>query len=198
MIAFDTHPLDRWEIALVDVSQRIPRKLGTNISNIYRPHWSHDGRWIYFRSDEFGRQGLYRCPASGGDAIPLSKGDTEAYSPQESFDQGSIYFTDRRMKGDLKKVSLSSLPGIASQVEGFPTLSGSEVWTLTRDGIYFVPADAPRSVRYFDLATKQIRPVFELDTDFGRGMSISPDGRWIIYSQFENENSDIMLVERFR
>jgi hypothetical protein len=44
-------------------------------------------------------------------------------------------------------------------------------------GIYFVPAEAPKSVRYFEFASKQIRPVFEVDKDFDTGLSISPDGR---------------------
>ena len=72
-IAFDSLPADRWEIYVADVAERKPRKLVTNISNVIRPHWSRDGKWIYFRSDEAGRTGVYRCPASGGDAIALSK-----------------------------------------------------------------------------------------------------------------------------
>jgi serine/threonine protein kinase/Tol biopolymer transport system component len=197
MIAFDALPSDRWQIDLVDVSEGIPRKLVTNISNIYRPHWSHDGKWIYFRSDESGRQGLYRCPASGGDAIPLSKGDPDGFSPQESFDRESVYFVDRRWKANLKKVSLLALPGTSSLVEGFPTLLSSESWKLTQSGIYFVPASAPRSVHYFNLATKQVRPVFESESNFGSGMSISPDGRWMLYAGISDINSDIMIAKNF-
>ena len=64
-------------------------------------------------------------------------------------------------------------------------------------GIYFVPAEAPRSLRYFDFATRQIRPIFEVDKDFGSGLSVSPDGRWILYSQVGDVSSDIMLVDHF-
>ena len=78
-----------------------------------------------------------------------------------------------------------------------PRISESNLWTLTRAGIYFVPADSPKSVRYFDFATRQIRPIFEVDKDFGTGLSVSPDGRWIIYSQVADVKSDIMLVEHF-
>jgi hypothetical protein len=72
------------------------------------------------------------------------------------------------------------------------------LWTLSPGGIYFVPADAPRSLRYFDFATKEVRNVFEVDNDFGSGLSLSPDGRWIMYSQVGDVNSDIMLVENYR
>ena len=82
-------------------------------------------------------------------------------------------------------------------MDGLPRLINDEAWTLTSGGIYFVPAESPRSVRYFDFATKQIRPVFDVDKDFNCGLSVSPDGRWILYSQDDDVNSDIMLVDHF-
>ena len=72
-----------------------------------------------------------------------------------------------------------------------------KLWALSPGGIYFVPAEAPRSLRYFDFASRQIRPIFEVDKDFGSGLSVSPDGRWILYSQVGDVNSDIMLVDHF-
>jgi hypothetical protein len=82
-------------------------------------------------------------------------------------------------------------------VDGLPRLSNSSLWTLSPGGIYFVPAEAPRSVRYFDFASKQLRPIFEVDKNLGTGLSVSPDGRWILYSQEGDVNSDIMLVDHF-
>jgi hypothetical protein len=61
-----------------------------------------------------------------------------------------------------------------SAVEGLPPVLDFEHFILSPGGIYFVPADAPRSVRYFDFGSKQIRPIFEVDKDFGEGMSVSP------------------------
>jgi hypothetical protein len=61
-----------------------------------------------------------------------------------------------------------------------------------------VPADAPRSLRPFDFTTKQIRDFFEIQKDFSFGRSVSPDGRWVLYSQLDEVNSDIMLVDHLR
>ena len=72
-IVFDSLPHDRWEIYVADVGEWKPRKLITNLSGVIQPHWSRDGKWIYFRSEQLGRMGVYRCPASGGDAVLLSK-----------------------------------------------------------------------------------------------------------------------------
>ena len=196
-IAFDSRPLDHWEIYVADVVERKPRKLVTNISDVSRPHWSRNGKWIYFRSNEPGRQGVYRCPASGGDGIALSK-DIDGMDPQESFDGKTVYFASHTENSTLKQVALvMAQPGTESEVDGFPRLSHFDVWSLTPRGIYFVPAEAPKSLRYFDFTTRQIHPVFEMNGDFGFGLSVSPDGRWIMYSLFDDVNSDIMLVDHF-
>jgi Tol biopolymer transport system component/DNA-binding winged helix-turn-helix (wHTH) protein len=195
-IAFDSLPLDRWEIYVADVADRKPRKLVTNVSGLVRPHWSRDGKWIYFRSLEPGRTGVYRCPASGGDAVALSK-DPDGISPQESFDGKTVYFASHELELTLKKLALQAQPGAESIVDGLPPVSGSNLWTLSPGGIYFVAAEAPRSLRYFDFATGQIRSVFEMDNDFGGALSLSPDGRWILYSQAD-ETSDIMIVDHFQ
>jgi hypothetical protein len=50
---------------------------------------------------------------------------------------------------------------------------------------------------FFDFATRQVRPLFEVDEDFCDGPSISPDGRWIMYSLFGDVSSDIMVVDHF-
>jgi Tol biopolymer transport system component/DNA-binding winged helix-turn-helix (wHTH) protein len=195
-LAFDSRPRDHWEIYVADVAEGIPRKLATNMSDLIRPHWSRDGKWLYFRSEELGRMGVYRCPVDGGDAVALSQ-DT-GVSPQESFDGKTVYFASTYSKPVLRKVSLLALPGTSSEVDGLPRVSHAGLWALSPGGIYFVPADEPTSLRYFDFATKEIRPIFDVDKYFGSGLSVSPDGRRILYSIVGDINSDIMLVDHFR
>jgi len=117
---------------------------------------------------------------------------------RESFDGKTVYFASNHDKSTLKQVALAAQPGTESTVDGMPRIRAAELWTLSRAGIYFVPDEAPRSLRYFDFASKQIRPIFEADKDFNSGLSVSPDGRWIVYSLDGNENSDIMIVDHFR
>jgi hypothetical protein len=109
--------------------------------------------------------------------------DSDGVSPQESFDAKTLYFANHQSRSVLKKLTLPAQPGTESEVDGLPRLKNSDLWTVSAGGIYFVPVDAPRSVRYFDFASRQTRPIFEADKDFGSGLSVSPDGRWIMYSQ---------------
>jgi Tol biopolymer transport system component/DNA-binding winged helix-turn-helix (wHTH) protein len=195
-IAFDAHPVDGGEISVADLSERIPRKLVTNISHLSWPTWSHNGKWLYFMSNEVGRTGIYRCSASGGDAVALTKEPYGAVA-QESFDGEAVYFTNQTAYPVIKKVSLSALPGTAFEVDGLRRLRYGAGWTLTPGGIYFVPGEAPRSVRYFDFATRRVRTLFQGDKDFCSGLSVSADGRWLLYAQVNEVNSDIMLVDHF-
>jgi Tol biopolymer transport system component len=196
-IAFDSFHGEYWEIYVVDLAEQKPRKLVTNITRMTRPHWSHDGKWIYFRSSEPSRMGVYRCPASGGDAVSVAK-DINGINPRESLDGKTLYFASNHDRSTLKRIDLPAQPGTESKVDGMPQVRVAELWTLYRGGTYFVPADAPRSLRYFNFATKQIRPIFEVDKDFDSGLSISPDGRWILYSLLGHQSSDIMIVDHFR
>jgi Tol biopolymer transport system component len=191
-IAFDSSSGNHWQVYVADVAERKPRKLLTNIFPSIRPSWSRDGKWIYFAGD--GR-GIYRCPASGGDATALSK-DLHALDPRESFDGKMVYFSVPFEAGaKLKGVAATGPLGTESEVDGSLRVTS---WTVTAGGIYFVPVDAPTSVRYFEFASKRIRTIFDGQNLFDSGLSISPDGRWILYSQDAGEAGDIMLVDHFR
>ena len=51
---------------------------------------------------------------------------------------------------------------------------------------------------FYGLATKKVRQIFEIDKDFSYGLSVSQDGRLILYSQIDELKSELMLVDHFR
>jgi Tol biopolymer transport system component/DNA-binding winged helix-turn-helix (wHTH) protein len=193
--AFELKRSSSHEIYVVDISERVPRKLVTNIPQMSSPAWSHDGKWIYFRSYETVGHRIYRCPATGGDALPVAT-LPDAVNFLESFDGNSLYFAVRVANTDLGMLSLTGATSV-SNVQGLPKFKNSTLWTMVPGGIYFVPHDDPRSLHYYDFSTKKIRRIFSIEKDFDGGLSISADGRYILFSQLDEENSNIMLVDHF-
>ena len=178
-----------------DISDRVAHKLKTNIREASDPFWSHDGKWIYFRGFEGISRQLYRCPLEGGDATLLA-----ASRPSRPYRisgrQGTVL---PRRNGDANIVMLAlDRPGATPQeVSGMPKISSEYQWTLVHDGIYFTPQNSPRSICFFDFPTRKTREIFKADKDLDEGMSISPDGRYMLYSQIDESNANIMMVNYF-
>jgi Tol biopolymer transport system component/DNA-binding winged helix-turn-helix (wHTH) protein len=197
-IVFDSWHTGNPEGYIVDVSELIPRKLVTNILGMFQPSWSHDGEWIYFLSGAIVAPRVHRWPTKGGNAAVLSS--EPAFGFHEAFDGETLYFVDAWADAILKKVSVNQVAP-ASRVAGMPPLKDAALWTVVPEGIYFVPADAPRAICYFDFAKKQVRRIMDVDQDFNSrngGLSVSPDGRWVLYAQVDDVSSDIMVVDHFR
>jgi len=186
-----------WDVYTSDISDRVAHKLRTNVHKLQFPYsyWSHDGKWIYFVGYEgIGRQ-LYRCPAAGGDATLLAASQ-DITMPIESSDGKVLYFVWSDSK--IAMLALDHPGATPQEVSGMPKISDESQWTLVHDGIYFAPQDNPRSVSFYDFATKHTRELFKVDKDPNAGMSVSPDGRYMLYSQIDESNAGIMLVEHFR
>jgi len=194
-------------IYVIDISERVARKVVTNVAEASTPSWSHDGEWIYFIGNSTSAQGIeriYRCPVAGGDAMALSM--MSGYLPLESFDGKMVYFAAGNIAGKTVLESASLKPtGTESKVEGMPPLASGAKWTIHGNGIYFYPEQFPKTLSYFDFTTKKVRQIYEvvdlrrsLDKSMsGLGLSVSPDGRYILYPMAERSSSDIMLVEHF-
>jgi len=196
-IVFDSRFGGLAGLYIVDISERVPHKLVTNLAEVSVPSWSHDGKWIYFISGGQAAAGrIYRVPAGGGNATPLSA--LPGYRPLESFDGERVYYSTAVVATDDVTISSASLnpTGTELPVEDLPPIWFSS-WTLTREGICFSRANPFGNVSFFDFATRHIHSVFEA-AQAAESLSVSPDGRYMLYSQAGEIRSDIMIVDNFR
>ena len=67
-------------------------------------------------------------------------------------------------------------------------------------GIYFVAPhpDGSSAVRLHSFVTGKDTTIAEIRKRVSWGLSVSPDERYILYTQFDQLGSDLMLVENFR
>lgn len=196
-LVFDSGEFGAASVYIADLAEQMPRKLVSNVRYMSQPSWSLDGKWIYFVGN--GRESggiIYRCPAGGGEATALSS-EHGSY-PQQFFNPDKVYFATRFDGKTVLKTASTSHPGSESEVEGMPRMRFVTDWTVVQNGVYFVPADNPKVVRYFDFRTRRIRDIFRTETAFAMGLSASIDRRWLIYPQIGNVGADILWIDHFR
>lgn len=73
-------------------------------------------------------------------------------------------------------------------------------FAIVPDGIFFVPGEVggPPSIRFFSFRTGAITVVAPIEGSPDIGLSVSPDGRYLLYSHADQQGSELMLVENFR
>jgi hypothetical protein len=73
-------------------------------------------------------------------------------------------------------------------------------FAVTEQGIYYARANPGSgwSLHFLNLAKGTDIRMAEFTKPAGNGLSFSPDRRSLLYTQFDDEGSDLMLVENFR
>ena len=198
LIAFDSPAGCEANLYTVDPHGSVPTKLDVDIRGNNLPSWSHDGKWIYFVNGENAdHPSLWRVPYEGGHAVQIAKHPAGFYV--ESPDGRYVYFA---RNGSLWRVNTDGTK--EQEVQGMPQLGGqSDRWTPFGSGIYFVTGESDKAeIDFMDLDTRRVTRVYVMDKPPARGwmggMSVSRDGRWLLFSQTDEFSSELMLVENWR
>jgi Tol biopolymer transport system component len=194
-IAFDSQSEDRhWDIWTIDVAGGAPRRLTQNPGNENVPSWSRDGRWVYFSAEREGKRGVWRIPAAGGAEERIADLNADFVRAQESLDGKTLFFA-----------GIGSPPLFALPLAGGPAnklldcVWGMFSFAVAEGGVYYAACGRgpDTQLHRLDLATGKDSVVGVLE-GYRRSLTVSPDGKIILYTSQAGSGSDLMLVEGFR
>ena len=151
-----------------------------------RPSWSPDGKTIYFRSDKSGRRELWMAAFPQGEPVPVTK--TGAYEAFAALD-GSLYLVRGRDEHGLWRHSAGGRPELV-----IPGVREGR-WSMTAHGIVY--QDFPgRTIKKYAFATRKTTHLLDLPgaAPIETGLSASPDGNAVLFTQTDEDTVDIMLA----
>ena len=172
------------------------RQVTSNPTTDVFASFSADGGWIYFSSSRTEPPSIWKVPVSGGEAVQVSP--KAGVLALESRDGAYLYFVESRRfeaPGPLWRLPLKGGEPEKLIEDVVPT--GIDV---LEGGIYYferLPDNA--KLRYFDFARRRSTVVAErLGSFIHRSISVTRDGRTILFSRVDSSVDDLMLVDNFR
>jgi Tol biopolymer transport system component len=186
-ISFDSNVTGSYQIYTVGADGGKVRQMTSGAVSHYAASWSRDGHWIYFASNAAGDAQVWKIPSQGGDPVQVTRNGGMA--AQESPDGKTLYYNKALGKGSLWKMPVGGGPEtmIADSIYRYN-------YAVTDKGVYLMSGPAVDLLNPDTGERKTILKTREPDL----GLTVSPDGRWLLYSQVDAVGSDLMLVENFR
>jgi Tol biopolymer transport system component len=188
-IGFSSNAEGPYQAYAIDLAGGKPSKLEALGTDVFAWCWSHDGRWIFFTSIRGGTRQLWKMPAGGGAPQQLTR--QGATQPFESKDGRLIYY--------VRPEGVWSVPVDGGEEREVFKFDADELIEADRRGIFFATKSAFQKagdLMFYRLPNGPITKVAGVQTHYG--LSVSPDGRSLLYTKFTATGSDLMLVENFR
>ncbi|HKE26147.1 MAG TPA: winged helix-turn-helix domain-containing protein [Bryobacteraceae bacterium] len=180
-------------VEVVELSDGRHRQLGGGPFTGMRPAWSRDGKWVYFGSDRTGRFEIWRVPFEDGKPEQITRsGGLEAV---ESVDAKTLYYLKREGAGPLFSQPLGGGP--ERQIVDLVLGRG---FTVFADGIYYLSpiASGKSEIRFHEFATGHSSLIGTIENRVLCCLSVSPDRKTFLYSDFASSGNVLMLVKNFR
>jgi Tol biopolymer transport system component/DNA-binding winged helix-turn-helix (wHTH) protein len=195
-LAFDSSESGNFNIYIAEASGGTPRRLTDHPAEDAIPSFSHDGKQVYFMSGRSGAENIWRVPVSGGEPQQITdKGGVQAF---ESPDGKSLYYTPSRTVTTLWRKDITGMgaPDVRV-VDGLVP----RAWSIVNDRLYYLkPSHVANGseLRVRMLPSGKDNLICVLERAGGMGLSVTPNGRFVIYTRTEPQQIDLMVVEQFR
>jgi Tol biopolymer transport system component/DNA-binding winged helix-turn-helix (wHTH) protein len=198
-LVFDSRPAGHSHVFVVNAEGGQPRQITTGDSENGVADWSADGKWIYFGSSRGGSWEIWKVPAQGGSPVQITH--QGGFAGEPSRDGKFIYYAKGRELPGVWRVPVEG--GEEVKILDGPPPTGWGYFFVTEKGIYY--GDAPNyknpGLYFYDFETQKSSNVLLLEhfgSEGAPGLSISPDGRYALYTALSPPRVNVMLVENFR
>jgi Tol biopolymer transport system component/DNA-binding winged helix-turn-helix (wHTH) protein len=191
-LAFDSRPRGWSHIFVMNSAGGTPRQVTDGDYNDIIPSWSHDGNWIYSGSKRGKSWQIWKVNVNTRELVQVTT--QGGFFGTESPDGKWFYYIKYDQPG-LWRVPVNG--GAEDKVLNDPPV---ESWgfCLTKDGIYYMNAKAGLEFRPYNASTSiEVGKLDRMPSRFS-SMTVSPDGRWLIYSDHVSGGNNLMMVENFR
>jgi Tol biopolymer transport system component len=195
-IVLQSHVKGQIDLALINARGGVSERITSEASDENVPSWSRDGQWIYFHSTRSGQSQVWKARTDGSGAVPVTK--RGGFAALESPDGKFLYYSKETTGGP----ALWRMPvGGGEENEVVAGISDWSTFAPLDHGVYFIPRrghTAPASIQFLSFADGGITTIAAIAKPVFVGLTVSPDGKSLLYTQIDQEGSDLMLVERFR
>ena len=195
LIALDARLDSFAHIYVINASGGKPRAVTSGSCNDVAPSWSPDGQYLYFGSNRSGSWQIWRVPVDDSH-VPQQITTNGGMFAMVSGDGQRIYYTKYTSAGLWQQPVVG---GRERKVFDGPPAGYPDYWTLSRDGVYALSIVGQQfALSRIDPETGQARVLDLLKYSPTVGLSISPDGKKMVYSGLISASSHLTLVEDFR
>jgi Tol biopolymer transport system component/DNA-binding winged helix-turn-helix (wHTH) protein len=198
-IAYDARLDSFAHIYVINAGGGKPRAITSGSYNDVSPSWSADGQDLYFGSNRSGSWQIWRAPAGDshdGSHAPQQITASGGMFAMVSGDGQRIYYTKYASAGLWQQPVAGARE---RKVFDGPPAGYPDYWTLSRDSVYALSIVGHQfALSRIDPQTGQARVVDLLKYSPTVGLSISPDGKKMVYSGLISASSHLTLVEDFR
>jgi Tol biopolymer transport system component len=200
---FDTRANGNADVYWLSVKGGNPSPLVKERSEDVTPVWSRDAQWIFYASNRSGRFEIWkvRSPLSGsGVGIPVQVTTNGGYSPIQSSDGTSLFYTRSRTQDGLYRLNLKSNAETLLAKDAGGSMYGQ--WALNAGHLHYLPIKSTGiHLRMIDLESGKIEESAQYEGELFRGspgINFSPDGKWMLYLRSERRGTDLALVENIK
>jgi Tol biopolymer transport system component len=191
-IAFSSNGEGEFDVYVVPAAGGKARRLTSHPGIDLCPRFSRDGQWLYFSSMRSGDYRVWKMPAAGGEAVQVTP--NQGGIAVESADGGSLYY---------------NMVTVVSPLWRLPRAGGEPVkvldgivwfnWCLFGQGAYLIDRQGNETrLQFFNFVTGKTTTVARNLGDVSSGLTVTPDGRTILFTRVDAYADDLMLVENFR